>query len=53
MALNEAYIRAKLIDPALHFRGGTENLIRQEEAAGAVGARDFQNLLVGAIRNGY
>ena len=53
MALSEADARAKLIDPALHSRGWTENLIRQEETAGAVGDRDFQNLIVGAIRNGY
>ncbi len=36
MALNEADTRAKLIDPALHARGWTEDLIRREETAGAV-----------------
>ena len=36
MALNEADTRAKLIDPALHARGWTENLIRREETAGAI-----------------
>ena len=34
--LNEADTRAKLIDPALHERGWTENLIRREESAGTV-----------------
>jgi type I restriction enzyme R subunit len=38
MALNEADTRAKLIDPALHARGWTEDLIRREETAGAVEA---------------
>jgi len=32
----EADTRAKLIDPALHARGWTEDLIRREETAGAV-----------------
>lgn len=36
MGLNEADARAKLIDPALHARGWTENLIRREETAGAI-----------------
>ena len=31
MHLSEADIRAKLIDPALHRRGWTEDLIRREE----------------------
>lgn len=31
MPLNEADTRAKLIDPALHHRGWTEDLIRREE----------------------
>ena len=34
--LSEADTRAKLIDPALHRRGWTEDLIRREETAGAV-----------------
>jgi type I restriction enzyme, R subunit len=34
--LSEADTRAKLIDPALHSRGWTEDLIRREETAGAV-----------------
>lgn len=34
--LNEADIRAKLIDPAIHARGWTEDLIKREESAGAV-----------------
>lgn len=36
MGLNEADTRAKLIDPAIHKRGWTEDLIRREETAGAV-----------------
>ncbi len=36
MALNEADTRAKLIDPAIHRRGWTEDLIRREETAGTV-----------------
>ncbi len=36
MSLNEADTRAKLIDPALHARGWTENLIRREETAGTI-----------------
>ena len=34
--MNETDTRAKLIDPALHARGWTENLIRREETAGAI-----------------
>jgi len=34
MSLNEADTRAKLIDPAIHKRGWTEDLIRREETAG-------------------
>ncbi len=41
MPFSEADTRAKLIDPALHARGWTEDLIRREETAGPV-------LLVGA-----
>ena len=36
MTLNESDTRAKLIDPALHTRGWTEDLIRREETAGAI-----------------
>lgn len=36
MAFSEADTRAKLIDPALHRRGWSEELIRREETAGAV-----------------
>jgi len=36
MPLNEADTRAKLIDPALHKRGWTEDLIRREETAGTI-----------------
>jgi type I restriction enzyme R subunit len=34
--VNEAETRAKLIDPALHARGWTEDLIRREVSAGAI-----------------
>jgi type I restriction enzyme R subunit len=33
---NEAGTRAKLIDPAIHRCGWTEDLIRREETAGTV-----------------
>src|SRR5712692_8971097 len=33
---SEADTRAKLIDPAIHARGWTEDLIRREETAGAI-----------------
>ncbi|RJP24342.1 MAG: restriction endonuclease subunit R, partial [Deltaproteobacteria bacterium] len=36
MPLNESDTRAKRIDPALHARGWTEDLIRREETAGAI-----------------
>ncbi len=36
MLLNEADTRAKLIDPAIHKCGWTEDLIRREETAGTV-----------------
>ena len=36
MGLNESDTRAKLIDPAIHTRGWTEELIRREETAGAI-----------------
>ena len=36
MSLSEADTRAKLIDPALHARGWTEDLIRRAETAGTV-----------------
>ena len=36
MPLSESDTRAKLIDPALHTRGWTEDLLRREETAGAV-----------------
>ena len=36
MALNEADARAKLIDPVLHSRGWTEDLIKREVTAGAI-----------------
>ena len=36
MPLSESDTRAKLIDPALHQQGWTEDLIRREESAGTV-----------------
>jgi len=36
VGLTEADTRAKLIDPAIHARGWTEDLIRREETAGAI-----------------
>jgi len=36
MSLSESDTRAKLIDPAIHRRGWTEDLIRREETAGAI-----------------
>lgn len=36
MGFSESDTRAKLIDPALHGRGWTEDLIRREETAGAI-----------------
>ena len=36
MPLNEADTRAKLIDPALHSNGWTEDSIRREVTAGAI-----------------
>lgn len=36
MPLNEADTRAKLIDPAIHKRGWTEDLIKREETAGTI-----------------
>jgi len=36
MSLTESDTRAKLIDPAIHARGWTEELIRREETAGEI-----------------
>lgn len=36
MPFGESDTRAKLIDPAIHTRGWTENMIRREETAGAI-----------------
>ncbi len=40
MSLGEADTRAKLIDPAIHTRGWTEDLIRREETAGTIEITD-------------
>jgi type I restriction enzyme, R subunit len=36
MPLNEADTRAKLLDPAIHARGWTEEFIKREQTAGTV-----------------
>jgi len=36
MTLSEADTRSKLIDPAIHARGWTEDLIKREETAGSI-----------------
>jgi type I restriction enzyme R subunit len=36
MALSESDTRAKLIDPAIHARGWTEDLVKREETAGGI-----------------
>ena len=36
VGLSEADTRAKLIDPVIHARGWTEDLICREETAGAI-----------------
>ena len=40
MRLSEADTRAKLIDPAIHARGWSEDLLKREETAGAVEVLD-------------
>lgn len=42
MSLNESETRTQLIDPALHARGWTEDLIRREETLGTVEIVDGQ-----------
>ena len=44
MEMNEADTRAKLIDPAIHRRGWTEDLIRREETAGTIGVNGGETL---------
>jgi type I restriction enzyme, R subunit len=46
MELSEADTRAKLIDPALHARGWTEDFIRREETAGAIEIVDGKHRMV-------
>jgi type I restriction enzyme, R subunit len=53
MPLGEADTRAKLIDPALHARGWTEDLIRREETAGAVNVVDGRPRRRGRGRTDY
>jgi len=45
--LSEADTKAKLIDPAIHKRGWTEDLIRREETAGSV------EIIAGKARRRY
>lgn len=40
VGMNAAETRAKLIDPAIHARGWTEDLIKREESAGAIEIAD-------------
>ena len=42
LSLSETDTRAKLIDPAIHARGWTEDLVRREETAGAIAILDGQ-----------
>ncbi|MBF6604849.1 MAG: DEAD/DEAH box helicase family protein [Chloroflexi bacterium] len=42
MGLNEAETRLRLIDPAIHARGWTEDLIRREETLGTIEIVDGQ-----------
>lgn len=42
MARNEAETRTQLIDPAIHARGWTEDLIRREETLGTIEIVDGQ-----------
>jgi type I site-specific restriction endonuclease len=51
--LSEADTRAKLIDPALHGRGWTEDLIRREETAGTVDIIDGKPRRRGKGRTDY
>ena len=44
MGLSEADTRAKLIDPALHSVGWTEDMIKREETAGTIQVIDTKNL---------
>ena len=53
MPLSEADTRAKLIDPALHQRGWTEDLIKREETAGAVEIIDGRARRRGRGRTDY
>ncbi|MGA2433697.1 MAG: DEAD/DEAH box helicase family protein [Bryobacteraceae bacterium] len=53
MSLSEADTRAKLIDPALHARGWTEDLIRREETAGAIEVIDGRPRRRGKGRTDY
>lgn len=53
MALSEADTRAKLIDPALHQRGWTEDLIKREETAGSIVIVDGKARKSGKGRTDY
>ena len=49
MSLNEADTRAKLITPALHSRGWTEDLIRREERAAPIDIAVAVELLLSRV----
>lgn len=53
MSLSEADTRAKLIDPALHRCGWTEDLIKREETAGAIEIVDNKPRRRGKGRTDY
>ena len=53
VSLSEADTRAKLIDPALHARGWTEDLIKREETAGAIEVHDGRPRRRGTKRTDY
>lgn len=53
MPLSESDTRAKLIDPALHACGWTEDLIRREETAGAIEIQDGRPRRIGRGRMDY
>ncbi len=53
MPLSESDTRAKLIDPALHQRGWTEDLIKREETAGTIEIIDGRARRRGRGRTDY
>jgi type I restriction enzyme R subunit len=51
MQLSEADTKAKLVDPVLHSRGWTEDLIRREETAPAIDIVNGEWTLVCLVHN--